>query len=125
MHEQTAQAPTVSQVATIWIEDEDATELQERSIIVQKQDGHSKRISYYYGCYDSLQYPLLFPLGEPGWHQGIKKIKANITNQISSCHSRISPAESLTADDLIANEAASNKFFTFLFQLQRLPHIIL
>lgn len=95
MHERTAQPPTVSQVAAIWIEDEDAIELQERDIVVQKHDGHSKHISYYYGCYDSLQYMLLFPLGEPRWHQGIKKIKTNIGRQICSSHSKISPAHSL------------------------------
>ncbi|XP_058189253.1 uncharacterized protein LOC131306842 [Rhododendron vialii] len=131
MHERTAQPPTVSQVAAMWIEDEDATELQKRSIIVQKHDGHSKRISYYYGCYDSLQYPLLFPLGEPGWHQGIKKIKANITDLLCSSHSQISPIQSLTADDLLANEAAvhaakpdktsmvsARKFYAYRFQIR-------
>ncbi|KAG5557535.1 hypothetical protein RHGRI_007692 [Rhododendron griersonianum] len=45
----TALPPTVSQVAAIWIEDEDATELRERDIIVRKQeDGHSQKINYYY-----------------------------------------------------------------------------
>ncbi|KAK9688716.1 hypothetical protein RND81_09G006000 [Saponaria officinalis] len=29
---------------------------------------------HYYGCYDPLQYPLLFPRGESGWHQGISRV---------------------------------------------------
>ncbi|KAG5561951.1 hypothetical protein RHGRI_004850 [Rhododendron griersonianum] len=62
----TSKAPIVSQVAAIWYEDEDATEIIERNIIVQKHDGYGQQIRYYFGCYDSLQYPLLFPYGEPG-----------------------------------------------------------
>ena len=30
-------------------------------------------MQYYYGCYDPLQYSLLFQFGEPGWHAGIKR----------------------------------------------------
>lgn len=47
----------------------------QREIIVRNHDGHSHRIQYYYGCYDPLQYLLLFPEGEPGWHRGISKKK--------------------------------------------------
>lgn len=49
------------------MEVENATELQERDIVVQKHDGHSQRIRHYYGLSDALQYPLLFPSGELGW----------------------------------------------------------
>ncbi|XP_058216695.1 uncharacterized protein LOC131327560 [Rhododendron vialii] len=94
--------PTVSQVAAIWIEDEGATQLQERDIIVRKQeDGHSQKISYYYGCYDPLQYPLLFPSGEPGWHQGIKKVKASNTMKFCSGQGKVLPNQSATAEELI------------------------
>ena len=33
----------------------------------------SHRIQHYFACYDSLQYPLLFPRGESGWHYGIPR----------------------------------------------------
>ena len=32
-------------------------------------------VNYYYGCYDPLQYPLLFPFGKNGWHCGIQKVE--------------------------------------------------
>ncbi|XP_058202827.1 uncharacterized protein LOC131317285 [Rhododendron vialii] len=98
----TALPPTVSQVVAIWIEDEDATELREHDIIVRKQeDGHSQKISYYYGCYDPLQYPLLFPSGEAGWHQGIKKVKASNTMKLCLGQGKVLPNQLATAEELI------------------------
>ncbi|XP_058192060.1 uncharacterized protein LOC131309442 [Rhododendron vialii] len=112
----TALPPTVPQVAAIWIENEQAAELQERDIIVQKHDGHSQTISHYYGCYDPLQYPLLFPFGEPGWHQGIQKIKTSSTSQSCLGQGRVLPAQSSTAEELIANETAGKSgYFLYAF----------
>ncbi|KAG5546078.1 hypothetical protein RHGRI_018302 [Rhododendron griersonianum] len=71
--DKTFDQPTASQVALIWKDNEDDSELRERNILVEKHDVHSVTIKYYYGCYDPLQYPLLFPYGEPGWHRGIKR----------------------------------------------------
>lgn len=69
--------PTVEQVAAIW-EDGAADALCfERDIEVFTQSGHNRKIKYYYGCYDPLQYPLLCPRGEPGWQTGIKKLLKN------------------------------------------------
>lgn len=43
VHDRTALPPIVSQVAVLWIEDEDVEEeLRERDIVVQKHDGHSQ-----------------------------------------------------------------------------------
>ncbi|KAG5524776.1 hypothetical protein RHGRI_031441 [Rhododendron griersonianum] len=106
MKDHTSTAPTVSQVAAIWNENDSSTDLQEREIIVQKHDGHSKRICYYYGCYDSLQYPLLFPYGEPGWHQGIKKNKRTTQSQYSNGQHQVIPKNSCTAEELLAKEAS-------------------
>ena len=38
-------------------------------------------VKYNFGCYDPLQYSLLFPNGEVGWHQHIKKTILNDTNE--------------------------------------------
>ncbi|KAG5561561.1 hypothetical protein RHGRI_004566 [Rhododendron griersonianum] len=100
----TALPPTVPQVAAIWLENEEAPELQERDIIVHKHDGHSQTISYYFGCYDPLQYPLLFPLGEPGWHQGIKKIKRTSASRSCLAQRSVLPMHSSTPEELITNE---------------------
>ncbi|KAG5535834.1 hypothetical protein RHGRI_023563 [Rhododendron griersonianum] len=100
----TALPPTVPQVAAIWLENEEASELQERDIIVHKHDGHSQTISYYFGCYDPLQYPLLFPLGEPGRHLGIKKIKRTSASRSCLPQTSILPMHSSTPEELITNE---------------------
>ncbi|KAG6730872.1 hypothetical protein I3842_01G101300, partial [Carya illinoinensis] len=57
-------APTSSQVAAIWVENEDADQLGGRDICVFSHSGGSHIVQYYFGCYDPLQYPLLFPLGD-------------------------------------------------------------
>lgn len=110
MKDHTSTAPTVSQVAAIWNEDEEAPEIFERNIIVQQHDGYGKIIRYYYGCYDSLQYPLLFPYGEPGWHQGIKKNTHTNRTQYSHGQDRVLPRKSSTAEELLTNESEGNSF---------------
>ncbi|KAG5536262.1 hypothetical protein RHGRI_023889 [Rhododendron griersonianum] len=107
----TALPPTVPQVAAIWIENEEAADLQERDIIVQKHDGHTQTISYYYGCYDPLQYPLLFPFGEPGWHEGIKKIKPSARSQSCLGQGKVLPNHSSTVEELISNETAGTSHY--------------
>lgn len=68
-------APSCSQVAAIWVDDDPSATYRARSITVYCHSGNSHRIQYYFGCYDPLQYPLLFPHGESGWHEGIERIK--------------------------------------------------
>ena len=38
------------------------------------RSARTHRIRHYYGCYDALQYPLLFPYGKNGWHPGIPRL---------------------------------------------------
>ncbi|KAJ9568235.1 hypothetical protein OSB04_004201 [Centaurea solstitialis] len=71
--------PEVSQVAAIWVEGENNGEEHQRSIEVKTHSNQSKSIEYYYGCYNALQYPLMFPFGETGWHQGIPKKMNTLT----------------------------------------------
>ncbi|KAL6520118.1 hypothetical protein OROHE_017261 [Orobanche hederae] len=66
--------PTTHQVAAIWNELTDVSIDQPHDIRVCTSAGKTYRIHYYYGCYDPLQYPLLFPYGESGWHTGIEKL---------------------------------------------------
>ena len=44
-------------------------------IRVYTNSNRSQLVNYYYGCYDPLQYPLLFPFGKNGWHCGIQKVE--------------------------------------------------
>ena len=63
--------PTSSQVAAIWTESKDAPVEKGPQIQVYSHSNTSHRIHHYFSLYDPLQYPLLFPRGEPGWHHGI------------------------------------------------------
>lgn len=73
LHQRVYNSPTADQVAAIWIEGNDPSENVQRDIIVHAHSGAPYRVKHYYGCYDPLQYPILFPGGEIGWHQNIKK----------------------------------------------------
>ncbi|XP_074299006.1 uncharacterized protein LOC141630009 [Silene latifolia] len=62
------------EVAVIWTESSSSSESNTPHITVTAKNNESHRIMHYYGCYDPLQYPLLFPSGECGWVQGLKKL---------------------------------------------------
>ncbi|KAM3289573.1 hypothetical protein P3S67_017861 [Capsicum chacoense] len=63
--------PSVDQVAAIWIDENNPNIPFDREIIVHEHSDNIHRVKHYYGCYDPLQYPLLFSSGELGWHQKI------------------------------------------------------
>lgn len=58
--------PNVSQIAALWVERNKSEQGYGRHIRVYTKEGHSQRVKYYYGCYDALQYPLLYAFGETG-----------------------------------------------------------
>ena len=65
---------------------------------------HSHRVQYYFGCYDPLQYPLLFPYGDTGWHQGIQRL--NQINPTMYCQGQTSldPSQIPSIDKLLERE---------------------
>ncbi|XP_059669340.1 uncharacterized protein LOC132314497 [Cornus florida] len=65
-------SPSSDQVAAVWIEGTNSNTRSERDIIVTAHSGRRHRVRHYFGCYDPLQYLLLFPFGEIGWHRNIK-----------------------------------------------------
>lgn len=60
--------PTASQVAAVWVEGHDSIEYTKRDIIVQSISQSLQRVSELSESYDPMQYPLLFPRGDYGWH---------------------------------------------------------
>lgn len=66
--------PSASQVAAIWTENDNESTDKGAHIRVYTHSNSSHKIKHYYGCYDPLQYPILFPRGECGWHPGIKRL---------------------------------------------------
>ncbi|GER35584.1 Phosphatidylinositol 3,5-trisphosphate 5-phosphatase 2, partial [Striga asiatica] len=49
----------------------------ECDIVIYAHSGDRHRIKHSFGCYDPLQYLLLFPKGDVSWHQNILKLAAN------------------------------------------------
>lgn len=68
--------PSASQVDAIWFENMECIHRKGRDTIVYNYSGFKLRVEYYYGCYNPLQYPLLFSFGEIGWHRGTERVKA-------------------------------------------------
>ncbi|XP_042980082.1 uncharacterized protein LOC122310265 [Carya illinoinensis] len=66
-------APTSSEVAAIWVKDDTLEQVTPRDIFVYNHVGGSHIVQYYFGSYDPLQYPLLFPFGDIGWHQVLRR----------------------------------------------------
>ncbi|KAG5581517.1 hypothetical protein H5410_052144 [Solanum commersonii] len=76
--------PLVDEVAAIWVDNNNPNAPFERDIAVHKHSGYKNRVKHYYGCCDPLQYPLILPKGEEGWHQGIQKCCNPINNTQTS-----------------------------------------
>ncbi|XP_071699902.1 uncharacterized protein [Rutidosis leptorrhynchoides] len=68
--------PTVSEVAGLIVGDIDSS-FEARDIIVETQIGQLQHISELHPSYLSLQYPMLFPLGQDGYRRGIKHRNAD------------------------------------------------
>ncbi|XP_075099108.1 uncharacterized protein LOC107798197 [Nicotiana tabacum] len=78
--------PTSSEIAAIWTEENDGVALNAPHILIYPRTDRTQIVNYYYGCYDALQYPLLFPLGQSGWHCGIKKLPVNCPAYLRTAH---------------------------------------
>ncbi|XP_069144240.1 uncharacterized protein [Solanum lycopersicum] len=86
LDQRTHNLPAASEVGAIWIEDQLNDKISTPHIRIYTHSNRSQLVNYYYGCYDPLQYPLLFPYGQNGWHCGIKKIKKyNYSNRQIYC----------------------------------------
>ncbi|PWA74145.1 hypothetical protein CTI12_AA254970 [Artemisia annua] len=100
--------PNISQVAALWVEGVENGEQGRRNIEVKTHSDRSKNIEYYFGCYDALQYPLMFPFGELGWHQGIlkkdEKMKKKRGRTEATPASLISPKNAASVEDLLFME---------------------
>ncbi|KAL6571906.1 hypothetical protein OROMI_012864 [Orobanche minor] len=127
--------PTVNQVAAIWNELTDAPAMQPHDIRVYAYSGKTHCVHYYYGCYDPLQYPLLFSHGESGWHTGIHRV--SLVSAATNARSRrqckgqeiVFPRSHLSGESILAtelenmtnnkwkhNNVSAREFYCFLFQ---------
>ncbi|XP_074277421.1 uncharacterized protein LOC141601059 [Silene latifolia] len=113
----TYNAPTASQVASIWVEDEGLSEPLRLDIVVYARSGISLCVRHYYGCYDPLQYTFLFPYDDSGWHRCIYKCNTSHRRREVCPTFPINEVLVQTDDDLIeaedqvANSSESKKKF--------------
>lgn len=63
-HERRFNAPVASEVAAVIV----GTEITKRDIIITKRDQTKQRVAETHRSYDALQYPILFPRAEDGYH---------------------------------------------------------
>ncbi|GAA0165809.1 hypothetical protein LIER_40060 [Lithospermum erythrorhizon] len=96
--------PTSTEVVGIWIEDESCEANSKLwDIRVYTKLGRSHRVQYYYGCYDPLQYVLIFPNGELGWHYNIPRVGFSV-NKRKKKGSDINNTDDFTFEDILENE---------------------
>ncbi|XP_021851591.2 uncharacterized protein [Spinacia oleracea] len=98
-------APTSDEVAVILPDATSSSESSSPHILVSGKSNESHRIMHYYGCYDPLQYPLLFPCGDCGWNQGLKRMSTGGQRQLSVQQDPIMSCAVHTAEDLLSHEA--------------------
>ncbi|KAL6547449.1 hypothetical protein OROMI_023170 [Orobanche minor] len=129
--------PTTHQVAAIWNELTDVPIDHPHDIRVCTSAGKTYRLHYYYGCYDPLQYPLLFPYGESGWHTRIEKLNpldiGHEVRRYTRCagHQAISLDKEHCGESILAqelqnlqanrwkrNNVAAREFYCYLFQIR-------
>ncbi|XP_071907122.1 uncharacterized protein [Coffea arabica] len=100
--------PTVSQVGAIWTESTNSEHVNSKHIQIYGKNGQTQIVKHYFACHDSLQYPLIFANGEPGWHLGIEKIrhpdKSNITSVTCEGETVITATTATTATAIIDAE---------------------
>ncbi|KAL6570092.1 hypothetical protein OROMI_014606 [Orobanche minor] len=114
--------PTAHQVAAIWNEFTGIPADHPHDIRECTSAGKTHRVHYYYGCYDPLQYPLLFPYGESGWHTGIVKL-APVSNgyqgqQYHKCDGQnmISLDQEHCGESVLAHELQSMNLSIFIIK---------
>ncbi|CAN6882201.1 unnamed protein product [Brassica oleracea] len=87
--------PTCSEVAALLVGDIDE-EFEERDIVVETKSRDLARISELHPAYLQLQYPILFPYGEDGYHIDLHLKRTTTTSTNPSRENWISQAQSKT-----------------------------
>ncbi|KAK9666569.1 hypothetical protein RND81_14G194600 [Saponaria officinalis] len=115
-------APASDEVAVIWSKNTSSCHSESPHILVIGKSNESHRIMHYYGCYDPLQYPLLFPCGECGWNQGLPRITIGRT-QVTNTRQGRTPLNS--TDGLLSNDRQVSCREYYCYKLQSRPNNML
>ncbi|CAI9090459.1 OLC1v1025236C1 [Oldenlandia corymbosa var. corymbosa] len=92
----------------------------DKSVHIQIYDKFNKkyRIKHFAGCYNTLMYPLLFPAGDTGWHNGIEKNPKKQKRSIGATPANSLPPDIDTAAKLVALENKGTSPMHFYFSIQ-------
>ncbi|KAK9733811.1 hypothetical protein RND81_04G093900 [Saponaria officinalis] len=121
VHDQrTHNTPTSNEVAAIWSESTSSSQASSPHIVVFGKSSEPHRIMHYYGCYDPLQYPLLFPSGECGWSQGLKKQSELVSNTTVNTANHAASWETQSVEKLLAEKNISCREY-YCYKLQKRP----
>lgn len=71
-HSRRFNAPTIDDIAVVIVGEQH----HQRDIVLQRRTDQLMRVPETHRSYDSLQYPLMFPRGEDGYHLTIKTINS-------------------------------------------------
>lgn len=86
--------------------------------MVLSTSGQWHKVQHYHGCYDPLQYPILLPRGEIGWHQNI--LYPPTSSQVIDTFNQASSSNSMnfsSVEDIFTNETTSSFPFWFLYYI--------
>ncbi|XP_070028735.1 uncharacterized protein [Nicotiana sylvestris] len=106
LDQRTYNLPSVSEVATIWVDEELECSLSTSHIRIYTHSNSNQLVHYCYGCYNPLQYPLLFPYGENGWHCDIQKVQqktSSPTPRASCKHEKLPSVTNMCSIDGLLN----------------------
>ncbi|POM77531.1 Helitron helicase-like protein, partial [Phytophthora palmivora] len=98
----THNVPTASEVAAIII---DRAAAEHRDIILNTRQGGIKRIFETSESYDPLQYPLLFPYGEPGWTYDLPYVGDPVYSNVKPLTMSLREYESYVLHDRTASNS--------------------
>ncbi|XP_021764733.1 uncharacterized protein LOC110729312 [Chenopodium quinoa] len=130
-------APLTDEVAVVWPDGVSSNEISTPHILVYWKSAQTHRIYHYYGCYNPLQYPLLFPHGECGWTQNFKKQIAVGNRQTHQVPDPVNSCTVHTVHDFLDEEALravrhrtrADKYVSpreyYAYKLQIRPHNML
>ncbi|XP_074301054.1 uncharacterized protein LOC141632403 [Silene latifolia] len=100
-------APTSDEVAVVWPDNTAMQGNEGPHIITYGRGSHNNSIRHFYMCYDPLQYPLLFPKGDSGWHQGLKKLSSPTFNNEANSSFLMSAVSDNMPESLIEAEVTN------------------
>ncbi|KAL3530013.1 hypothetical protein ACH5RR_009335 [Cinchona calisaya] len=108
--------PSSSQVAAIWTEFDDQTLDRSAHIQVYTHSNTSHKIKHYFSCYDLLQYPLLFPRDESGYHHCFLRNSSSKKRKINAFQDEalIDPSLVQNASELIHQENRGKFSLTYI-----------